>query len=97
MGIFSGRSDPLSASILGEVVARKSSAILPILHCSPSLGTAGPLRTGARDLGDITGQNRVKYKAGHVGGTDDSVDYFAFTITEKRHVSVEGSAAPMLH
>ena len=45
-------------------------------------------RDGSIDLGDITGLTKTKYPTYTIDGVDDTVDYFRFTITEPKRVTV---------
>ena len=45
-------------------------------------------RETATDLGDITGVTKSRYPSYQLNGKDDTVDYYRFTITEPRHVTM---------
>ena len=80
----------LARTIESDLVTILDSDLVTILD-SEEEGAADPdaTRDGAIDLGDITDFDETEYTPRYtINGTDDLVDYFKFTITEPKFLSI---------
>ena len=60
----------------------------PVLEATPPPVDTDAGRAGAVDLGDITGQDGPLFPTNTLDGGDDRIDYYRFTLSEAKQVSL---------